>query len=620
MEEENDYIFRYPLTPSPKETARDPLLELFRQELQSLLSLLVLYHKGKEVKVDGFRMMKERETIHEIFLPADLIPENPPANGCPQEIKNEGFSSWPNISNAHLYEPRLVHIKRVLESILTVVDLESQGKPVAIDGMRLKNLKHWLVPSSGDPAEVFDHLATMCDCQCLFCYLQGNPPSLALSQPKRPAEEEYKEAITRLKYFSPAAKKALFPNLGSPHEVLAYPYALDLLHQLREKTDRPLRLSTNGHNLTPEVVKELSSLKPIYLYLSLNSSSPQRRRLLMGSPKAEMAIRALSLLKERQIPYAVVIVPWPIPSAGEMINDLIETISYADRHDAHLVEISLPGCTKYFPNPPIFDREELWTEVVATVRSLRAQTFTPLVIKPSLFEDNLFAERLNLPWVVGTVKNSPAHHSGIKSGDLILAINGLPVTSRPQARDVFQIHHGQHNSPIFISLERDKQTWNLEINPRHWDYPYHPATDHHLGIIFAGAGFRSSWVEKLKNLIAAHGAHKVLFLSSSLVKPVFTESLKRRPFPREVQIQVRVPENRFFGGNICLGDLLVGEDFIAAIKDYLQEEEPPDLIVIPSSPFALGDWRRDLKGKVWTEIERAVGIPVALLDCEVIYD
>jgi hypothetical protein len=63
-------------------------------------------------------------------------------------------------------------------------------------------------------------------------------------------------------------------------------------------------------------------LQPIYLYLSLNSSSIARRALLMGGRDSEVAIHSLPLLKESRIPYAVVIVPWPLPSAAHMLADL----------------------------------------------------------------------------------------------------------------------------------------------------------------------------------------------------------------------------------------------------------------------------------------------------------
>lgn len=613
MDKESDYIFRYPI--EEKGDQRDPLTEMIRIQMESLLNLLSLYHKGEEVKADGFRLMNEREIAHPIF--------SPEADAGGQQTQGRGQDDKPpfhSIANAELYEPRITHIKKVLESLLAVVELEANGRAVKIDGFRLKNLNHWVVPSAGDPAEVFDHLATRCDCHCSFCYLKGNPPTLALQQPIRSSEEEYEEARTRLSYFSPPSRRALFPSMGSSYEILSHPYAIDLLHDLRQKTDRPFRISTNGNALTAEFIQKLSPLKPVYLYLSLNSSSLERRHLIMGGKKADVAIRALPLLKESQIPYAVVIVPWPFPSTSEMIADLKETVVFAQAHDAHLIEVSLPGYSQYFSQTPLFDLDQVWSAVVSTVRDLRPEIVSPLLIKPSLYEETLHEKSLNLPRVVGLVKNSPASLSGLKGNDLILSIGGLKISSRPQARDILHFHRQSGKPSVHLSVQREGKEMEVEVFPNRFAYPYNPETDHHLGIIFMGTGFRPGAMEDLKSLILAHKAKRVLFLSSRLVRPVFQQLFGESYLFGDVQIQVEIPENRFFGGNIFMGDLLVVQDFIEAVKEYLKKNPPPDLVVIPSSPFALGDWRRDLEGRVYTEIERAVGIPVALLDCEPIYD
>jgi len=620
MTQESDYPFRYPIEEKEKSGQQDPLLEMIRIQLQSLLKLLSIYQKGEEVKPDGFRLMNEREVIHPIFLSEagrdeSQIKSSIQVTGGPDEKL-----SFQSARNAELYEPRISHIKRVLESLLSVVVLESKGNPVKIDGFRLKDLNHWIVPSVGDPAEIFDHLATRCDCRCSFCYLRGNPPSLALEQPRRSSEEEFAEAQTRLKYFSPQAKKALFPTLGSPYEFLSHPYALDLLVELRKKTDRPFRLSTNGTQLTPEFIQKLSAVKPLYLYLSLNSSSPARRRLIMGTERPEMAIRSLPLLRESRIPFAVVIVPWPLPSIGEMIADLKETVAYANQQEAHLIEVSLPGYSQYFSPNPLFNLEEVWSSVVSVIRSLRWEVQSPLLVKPSLYEETLYEERLNFPGIVGVVKNSPAAICGLKSGDLILSIGGLKISSRPQARDILHLHHQSRNPIVILSVQRAEKTIEVELSANHFAYPYTPETDHHLGIIFMGAGFRPGILEDLKSLALAHGAKRVLLLSSRLVRPVFEQLLRESPLFGNIQIQIEIPQNRFFGGNIFMGDLLVVQDFIEAIREFLKKHPPPDLIVIPSSPFSLGNWRRDLEGRVYSDIERAVGLPVALLDCEPIYD
>jgi DNA repair photolyase len=628
MNKDDDYTFRYPLEERESGSRRDSLLEMIRIQLESLLGLLFLYQRGEEVKVDGFRLMNEGESIHPIFpsgtdkaegkveVEFALKPEpQPQPQPCPQPP-----TSFQSAGNAELYEPRIPHIQRVLESLLSVITLESNGKPIKVDGFRLKDLNHWLVPSAGDPAEVFDHLATRCDCDCSFCYLKGNPPSLALEQPKRKSEEEWEEAQTRLRYFSPRGKRALFPTLGSSYEILSHPRALDLLRELRKKSDRPFRLSTNGNRLTRDFIGDLAQLKPVYLYLSLNSSSPRRRREIMGAGNPETAIHSLPLLRERGISFAVIIVPWPFPSKEEMLSDLRETVAHADRHDAHLVEVSLPGCSRHFSPEPLFDREDVWSSVVSEIRALRRAVQCPSLVKPSLFEETLHEKKFNLPAVIGLVKNSSAAHCGVQKGDLILSIGGLKVSSRPQARDLLHLHHQDRTPSLSLSVQRGKEFLELNLLTGQHGYPYSPETDHHLGMIFMGAGFRPSLLEDLKTLITLHKARNVLLLSSSLVRPVFLQLFQESSLFGGIQIQVEVPENRYFGGNICMGDLLVVRDFIDAIRQYIRKNPPPDLVVIPSSPFSLGQWRRDLEGRVFTEIERSVNLPVALLGCEPIYD
>ena len=70
-----------------------------------------------------------------------------------------------------------------------------------------------------------------------------------------------------------------------------------------------------------------------------------------------------------------------------------------------------------------------------------------------------------------------------------------------------------------------------------------------------------------------------------------------------------------------MGDLLVVQDFIEAIEESVAERgSRPDLVLVPSSPFHVGRWGRDLEGREYLEIERRTGVPVALVECEPIFD
>ena len=102
--------------------------------------------------------------------------------------------------------------------------------------------------------------------------------------------------------------------------------------------------------------------------------------------------------------------------------------------------------------------------------------------------------------------------------------------------------------------------------------------------------------------------------------PTFEQCLaESRLFDGNVRIVIDVPENAFFGGNIIMGDLLVVQDFIECIERHLKSGDKPELVVIPSSPFNLSGWGRDLTGRVYLDIEKNTGVPVELLPCDTIY-
>lgn len=617
-----EYAFRYPLDEGRQEPVyHDPLLEMIRRLLESLLNVVTLVRDGQEVKVDGFKLLRDDDTAYRIF--PGRGPARPQGATAGGKGRDAGGISFQEPRNAALYEPRIELIKRALESLLTVVELEQGGQPVRVDAFRLRDLRHWLVPSRCDPLEVFGYGGTRCNVDCVFCYLKGNPPDLALVSPRRKAEEELREMATRLRHFSPETGRALFPTWGDVYEVFAHPQIMAVLRALREKTPQVFRISTTGRLLSEGFVRELAELRPLYLYLSLHTTNPQRLRRLMRTPRPEVHLEAPALLQRYRIPYALVIVPWPLDGTEAMLADLDETIAQVDRYSPHVIEVHLPGYSRWFSPRELFDREAVWSAVVARVRALREAVATPIVVMPSMYEENLCEERKNVPGVIGLVRNSPAARAGLRRGDVIEGINALAVRTRPQARDLLALLQGQRQGEATLRVRRDGQELSLRLDLADFDYPYSQEADRHLGIVMLGSGFRTGYIERLREIIDRRRARHVLFLSSLLVKPHFQQALRETGLldTGAVRLDIEVPANRYFGGNIILGDLLVVQDFIDCIREYLARGNPrPDLVVIPSSPFALGEWKRDLTGRVYLDIEREVGIPVELLKCEPIYD
>ncbi len=638
-------LFRYPLSPVAL-PGPSPHVELVRRTLRELLSIVRLQSGGEEVEVDGFRFLGPDRAVHPLFPPPDGGPGTGPAverdvnfyhkrsSGTGRHPAEEGLREggvgaegggsggvFLDRENASLYEPRLEFLARMLENILSLVRLESEGHPVEVDGFRLRRLSDWTDAPVGSAEEVILHAADRCPCRCRFCYLRGSPRSLRFGSAADP-ETDWKRLEVRLRRYRPLARRGLFPTFGGPREALVHPRAVPLMRALRERTDAPLRLSTNGCALKPDLVAELAQLAPLFLDLSLNSADPARRSFLMGDPEPETAISSPRLLAEAGIPFAVTVVAWPEPSLEGMLEDLQNTCLYAADCGARMVQVNLPGYSRFLSPEPLFDTDEVWGAVVRKVRELREEVPCPVVVSPALYEENLTRERKNLPEVIGVVPNSPAAYWGLRPGDVILCLNGIRILNRPQARDLLTLLQESGEGRVSLVVEREGREVELGGEARHCSYPFDFRTGTHLGVVFMGSGLRLSYLRDLEGIIRSRGARRVLFLTSRLVRPTLEQLLRENPLclPQGAELHLSVPENRYFGGNIMLGDLLVVQDFIDHLEEWMAENGKPDLVVIPSSPFHLSRWDRDLTGRVYLDIARETGVRVELLRCETIMD
>ncbi len=658
--EEGDCVFRYRLPdPAHEESLHaNRLAEMLRRQLCNILEIAVPRMNGEDLAMDSFRFFAENkvyvlypdkrlDTSRHDHAPLQGTPEKPaPLPGrnaaCPEseggeegfaphcqredasspaKEKSAGDAGYRSLENAALYEPRVEFIARQLASLLSVVELESGGRPVKVDAFRLRDLDDWTGPHASAPADVFQHAATRCQLHCVFCYNRGAPPTLRDSYGS--ADVRWEELSARLSRYRPRAGTGLFPTFGGPRELLAHPHALRLLREMRALTDAPFRLATNGAALDRETVAALAELDPVFLDLSLNSASPRRRAMLMGDPEPAKAIKALPMLAEAGIPFAVTIVAWPLPGLEEMLEDLRHTALYADAWKARMVQVNLPGFSRFFSPSRPFDTARVWPEIVREAQRLRREVGCPVFVSPAMYEENLTRPVKNRAEVIGTVPGSPAARAGLAAGDLITAVNGVGVSSRPQARDLLSRLEEGDVGEFSLRVKRGGKEVEIAGHTHDYAYPYDPQTAVHLGAVFMGSGFRASHLDKVQTAIQARGALRPLLLTSALVRPTLEQLLRERPLslPEGCSLSLGVPETRYFGGNIILGDLLVVEDFVAFIREFeARHGARPDLALIPSSPFHLSGWGRDLTGRPYVEIERRTGVAVELLRCETIWE
>lgn len=518
------------------------------------------------------------------------------------------------VESTALAEPCIMYIKKQLESLLGLIELEKDGHVVEIDGFRLKNLAGWVSEEETTLWRNIGSLSTYCNCDCVFCFRKGNPPdapgsSLALVVSKY--QKSLEEASTRCEYYSPQTKRGLLTTFEDLGEISVHPQFIDILRLVRETSpDELLDFTTSGSGLTEDMVASLSELKPVYLEISLNSCNPETRRRVMKDRNPEIAIKSIPLLRKYGIPFGGSIVAWPsIP-----IEDIRQTILYLDAYEARTVKVNLPGYTKFFTNEKLFDTNEYWTYLVNNIKDIKREVRAPLTWEPYMFADDGI-----VPIITGVIKNSPADKVGLRYDDVILEINSQEVKFREVARKLM-IKQSLDDIQRTLKIRRKSDVLEVTLIDNYSIeddlYPYKPrgytAIGQYFGL-FLHQGFDVHALNKLREIIAQNGAKNVLFLSSKLMRCTLEKLLPLlsdyKSF-QNVKITVDVAPNRFFGGNVIMGDLNVVEDYIDCIEEFLRKNERPDLIVIPETPFTYG---RDLLGRTYLDIERRFNIPVELL-------
>lgn len=564
-------------------------------------------------------------------MPHASVPMILPANATEKKVPlPKGYETTDSIL---LTEPRIEAIRRELQALLAVVELESNGQPVNIDGFRLRSIADW-ADYSTSLSDIFWHLSSACNFNCEFCYEKGNPPDFPIQNTPRMATPE--EIATRLRYYDPVEGKGIFTVRTAINEPFANRHAVKYLKDMRAKNPSELiSFVTNGSYLTEEAVCALQDLQPLFFNLSIYSTDPTIRRQVIRDFRGDRSVKAVALLSKYHIPYMTNLVMWPsIP-----FEDMERTISYMAQHHATVIRVCLGGYSRYLRgNFQHFTVEEYWPLVVAEVERIRGKYDVPILIEP-----NSYVRHDTEALVDGVVQGSPAAQAGIRRGDQIFEVNGKRVQSRMQVLSELRRNArtrsyrppgvvgmtGTIAAPAseFVNLKIIRDGAPFEMTLDRYEpatlssYPYGSIAqfnDFMFGLILTDT-LRYSSLLATRKLIEQHHAHTVLLLTSQLIAPILDHMLENTHAFAGLDVSIRVAPNNYFGGTINIGDLLVVQDIIDAIQHFREQEgREPDLVLIPASPFASSPWGRDLTGRPWLDIERCTGIAVDLIPCPTI--
>lgn len=538
---------------------------------------------------------------------------------------------YETIDSIVLTEPRIAAIQRELQALLEVVQLESDGKPIDVDGFRLRNNADWAdYPTS--LSDIFWHLSSVCNFSCEFCYEKGNPAGFPIQNAPRMANEL--EIETRLHHYDTRLRRGMFTVRTAINEPFVNPRAIDILERMRaHNPDELLSFVTNGSYFTEDLVARLAELRPIFFNLSIYSTDEEVRRSVLRDRRPQNAVRAVELLRDYRVPYMSNVVMWPsIP-----LEDLDKTVAHMERCGATLLRVCLGGYSRYLPGA--FDRfsaDTYWRTVVDYVDDLRNRCDIPILIEP-----NTFVRPDTDALIEGVVIGSPAQHAGLRRGDELVEVNGEPVVSRMQALAALRRsrsgagssryrppgvqtveHYGRGaDNDLEIVVRRRQQRLAFKLDRYRPEsmatYPYNEIAGFNdfVGGMVLSESLRYNSLIAARDIIRRRTAQHTLLLTSTLMEAQVQQMIARTAVFAGMTVVLKVADNNYFGGSINIGDLLVVEDFIEAIEDYGRTDDRVDLVLIPSSAFASSPWGRDLTGQPWQEIERRTGVAVELIPC-----
>jgi len=505
-------------------------------------------------------------------------------------------------------EPRIALIDAMLKSLLSVVELEFEGRPVSIDGFRLRDPEDWRSARENSLLQNLGSLSTACNCKCAFCYEDGNPDGLFEKEPRFVGLDE---ARTRMRHLHDG--RGLFRESKGFFEPLMNPRFLKLLELVREhEPESVIDVTTNGALLTAEMVANLAALKPLIVNVSLVSADEPTRRGLMGDRRAGTAIRAVELLRAAEIPVMGTVVP--LPQQG--LDDIAETIEYLDANDVRLIRVSMPGLTGRHPMYEPGAIEAWLPQVVERVLALRTRLRTPVIISPFAYVSTSIEATVD-----GVVQHSPAAEAGIKIGDRLASVDGTEVVSRTHAASLLK--RATRSGVAELEIVRNGTTVHTRLEEPADDvdaYPYKPRGWRTLGFPGLTFGlclpecFHLQYLRQIHTAITSRSAGRTLVVVSPFFRELVGTLIAGLPLPEGATLELVVPRNDFFGGTVSIGDLWVLEDIERAVRPYLESGERPDLLVLPSS--FLSRWGRDLRGVPYTELEARLGVDIAFVKCE----
>ncbi|MFW6278907.1 MAG: DUF512 domain-containing protein [Bacillota bacterium] len=432
-------------------------------------------------------------------------------------------------------------------------------------------------------------LTSVCSLNCIFCSHKQNPPGINIYRFGHLPTKLVRELIGYLpqKGVVTIGESATKIVEGEP---LLHPDFKEIMSFLRrECPEKEIRITTAGSQLDHKLVDFLSQLKPLELNISLNCSTPRKRKEVMHDPRPETIFLALEYLEKKGLTYHGSIVAWPGILKD---NQLEKTVTLLEERGASTVRVFMPGFTDYSPSDFKFATRKYEHKLEQKVFQLQEQKNIPVIKEPPLLKD--FTARIQ-----GIISETPAAKCGLKNADIIKKVEGKKILTRVDKFNTLV----QCQNPG-LTIQRNGQTFKTVMKKESGQKP---------GLILH-SDFPGQLVEQLKRIIKISPEKKIGIITSVLAEKliekllmVIADSFVDKNFREDITL---IPvKNRFFGGNIRVAGLLTTRDIIQTLNS--PEINVPDLLVVPEKIYGLSG--KDLCGASYTEISKKMKIDIELI-------
>lgn len=421
-------------------------------------------------------------------------------------------------------------------------------------------------------------LTSECNTACMFCSHRQNPEGIEVFRLGKLGISDFEEII---EFLSPDRKIIIGESATRivEGEPLLHKDFINIVSLIRKKyRDTPIQITTNGILLTGELVNRLVDIGNIELNVSVNCIDEAKRKRILGLASGGDIKEKLFLLKDRlTFSASAVVVPGILEEP-----DIEEMTAFLDEVGAVLIRLFMAGYTDRTLRS--FDFEAEYNKVKSVAEKLGRNYEIPVILEPSFIKDLECR-------VEGVIKGTPSHKCGIKSGDVITAVNGSSIRTRVEG---FNLIHKQKNPKV--EIRRGTGSFETTLLKEKNSSP---------GFVVL-YDIDPEVNSDMERLAARYKAENVFVITSELAFRTIENLMGMGRF--SFGYKVIKAENKFFGGSIKCAGLLTVNDVVSAAKNEMEKGRKPDLVILPPAMF--DSKGRDILGKSIKEAEKELNVSV----------